>query len=247
MEGKKAIIYVVSIFIATLLFVLIIDTIGNKGGVVSQKEYNSKSNAATTASVATQSQPQTTAIPTTKSLSDKAYNDSIFSSSGSSDDVQSFKTDNSYYFMESSHSGSGHFSIKAHYENSYDLLVNTVDNYKGNTLLFPNKEYTLEINSNTKWSVDVYKLGTSSTDEFNGNGDYVTPGCILSSKVYQITASQTSGHFGVKAYYENGNYDLLVNTVGGYSGKVMVGDKGRYSFFVIDSSGDWSILPVSNY
>ena len=166
----------------------------------------------------------------------------FFSYTGIGDDVVDGLFVEEYSFLKVTHLGSGYFSIKAHYGDHYDLLINTTDSYnQGCTLLIPEREYTLEVNAQGEWTVDAYTLGTSSENSFSGTGDCVTPIFLSTTDVYEITADG-DGYFSVKGYYENGRYDLLVNTTDPYSGKVMFKANGEYAFFEITGNRSWTIL-----
>jgi hypothetical protein len=191
--------------------------------------------------------PTPTSTPTPESeittLNDYAFQESFFSYSGSGDDIVSGLSVEHYSFLKVVHLGSGHFAVKAHYDDTYDLLINTTDPYDGGcTLLFPGTEYMLEVKADGKWTVEAFRVGTSSTDTFEGTGDVVTPVCVSTSNIYEIIADGR-GHFAVKGYYEDGSYDLLVNTTDPYSGKVMFKNDGGLCFFEITGERDFTITP----
>lgn len=171
---------------------------------------------------------------------------SFYSKSGRRDQVVSgLKVDTPSY-LSVTNDGDRNFSIWAHYgDGEYDreLLVNTIGQYSGSVYLQPGREYTLEIKSSGAWSVKAYKIETSSTDTFSGTGDYVTPMFIPSSNIYAIGGGGDS-NFSVWGYYGSGEHDrnLLVNTIGQYSGTIMFKHK-NYSFFVIKCDGSWSVAP----
>lgn len=162
--------------------------------------------------------------------------------SGNGDDVtKSVKVQYSSY-AHIKYSGKGHFSVKGHYDDDYDLLVNTTENYDGTTLIMADREYMFEVSANGEWSIDLYKIGTVSTDSFSGDSDFVTPVFLKTSNIYEVKTSG-SGHFSIKVWGDEG-YDLIVNTTNpNYSGKVMCGKKGEYALFEISASREWSIEP----
>lgn len=168
--------------------------------------------------------------------------ESFFTYSGTGDDIVSGVKTETLSYAHITHAKNGHFSVKGHYGDSYDLLVNTTDSYDGTTLLFPNQEYRFEISARGDWTIELYKIGTSSTDSFSGNGDCVTPIFLKTSDVYEITTNG-GGHFSIKGWGDMG-YDLLVNTTDkDYSGKVMFDNKEEYVFFEIKASREWEIKP----
>lgn len=188
--------------------------------------------------------PQQENIP--ESLDDYQVSEPFFSVSGSGDDVVTGLYTEYVSFLKVTHSGDGHFAVKAHYgdDSDYDLLINTTEPYNGGqTLLFSGREYTLEITSKGDWSVEAYQIGTSSTDSFSGAGDIVTPIFIPTSEVYEIEA-EGAGHFAVKGWSATtGRYDLLVNTTDSYSGAVMFNHPEEYCFFEITGERNFTITP----
>ncbi len=183
----------------------------------------------------------------TNALVDQSYDEPFFTYSGTGDDVVSGLTTDDFSFLQVNHLGTGHFSIKAHYDDKYDLLVNTSEPYKnGCTLLKPNTEYTLEINAESAWDVAAYKLGTTASDSFSGYGDCVTPIFLATTNVYTITAEDAIGNFAVRGYKTDGTYDLLVNTIDSYSGRIMFKNTGNYSFFEVTSERAWTIIADDN-
>lgn len=175
-------------------------------------------------------------------LADQQPETPFFEYSGSGDDVVTGLVVESNSFLRVKNTGGGHFAVKAHHGDRYDLLVNTVAPYEGDTLLLPYGEYTLEVSASGAWTADAFALGTSSSDTFSGAGDFVTPIFISSSDVYEITAPG-GHHFAVKGYYGDGRYDLLVNTADDYSGKVMFKHKGERCFFVVAGEREVTITP----
>lgn len=177
-------------------------------------------------------------------LEDFRESDPYYEYSGSGDDVISgFISNEGYSFAKIIYNGSGHFSVKGYYDNSYDLLVSTINHYEGSTLIYPEKEYTFEVKANGDWTIEIYSIGTSSIDEFTGSGDFVTPIFIGTSDIYEIT-STGSGHFSIKGWCGRG-YDLLVSTIDeDYSGKVVFEADSKYAFFVISSDREWTIRPA---
>lgn len=143
-------------------------------------------------------------------LEDFQETEPFFSYSGTGDDIVSGAKTESSSYAHIIHTGDGHFSVKGHYGNRYDLLVNTTKPYDGTTLILPNQEYKFEVSARGDWTIELYKIGTSSSDSFSGNGDCITPVFLKTSDVYEITTSGT-GHFSIKGWGNNG-YDLLVNT-----------------------------------
>lgn len=178
----------------------------------------------------------------TDNLTDYKETEPFFSYTGIGDDVISGVITENVSYAHITHNGDGHFSVKGHHGEDYDLLVNTTEPYDGITLIYPNEEYTFEVTASGDWTIDIYRLGTTSTDSFNGNGDFVTPVFLKTSDVYEIT-TVGEGHFAVKGWTNIG-YDLLVNTTDdNYSGTIMFDSEEDYAFFEITASRKWEIKP----
>lgn len=167
----------------------------------------------------------------------------LFEYNGTGDDVISGIRVNDYSYLVVHHTASGHFAVHAYYDGSSDLLINTTQPYlDGQTLLIPDRDYTLEINAKGVWEIAAYSIGTISSDTFEGKGDVVTPVFIATSDVYHIEANG-EGHFAVRGYNQNGESELLVNTTDNYVGNVMLKQKGEWTFFEITGEREFSITP----
>lgn len=179
-----------------------------------------------------------------ETLADRQSDAPFFTYSGNGDDVVTGVATESLSYAHIVHNGDGHFAVKGHRGDRYDLLVNTTKPYDGITLIYSEEEYTFEVNAKGDWTIELYEMGTSSSDSFSGSGDYVTPIFIKTSNVYEVTSSG-DGHFAVKGWTNSG-YELLVNTTDdNYSGKVLFNRNGEeYAFFEITASRDWEIKPV---
>lgn len=185
-------------------------------------------------------------IPDEKQVGEKLEDfqepEPFFTYSGTGDDIVSGAKTESASYAHITHEKNGHFSVKGYYGDDSDLLINTTDSYDGTTLLFPNQEYRFEVSAKGDWTIELYKIGTSSTDSFSGNGDCVTPIFLKTSDVYEITTNG-GGHFSIKGWGNN-DYKLLVNTTEeNYSGKVMFNSKDDYAFFEIKANREWEIKP----
>ena len=166
---------------------------------------------------------------------------------GSGDDVITGVKVEKVSFVRFICNGKNYTSVKAHYEDTYDLLVSAIGSYKGDNLLIPSdNEIAFEVAADGEWSLEIYELGYSSTDSFSGNTDTVTGFFKCTSDIYEITYSGTK-YFSVKGYYErydDYSYNLLANETDSYSGKVFFKKKGEYAFFEITGQGEWSIEPI---
>lgn len=186
-----------------------------------------------------------TETETTSEYSSIAPGEKYFEYSGSGDDVvKGLKTiDGEFSYANITHEGDGFFSVEAHHGDTYDLLVNTTEPYDGRTLLYPDTEYVFVVNGEGDWNIWVQRCLSSSSDEFSGSGDYVTPIFLGTSDTYEIT-TKGDGHFAVTGYSSNGK-ELLVNTTDqDYSGKIYFNIKDDGAFFEINAEREWEIKPV---
>ena len=175
-------------------------------------------------------------------LQDFSYSEPYYSYSGNGDDVVTGILSQNFSYAHIVHNGEGAFSVKGHYDDTYDLLVDTTTSYDGLTLIYPNKEYMFEVSAEGDWMIELFTVGTSSNDAFSGSGDFVTPIFQGSSNVYEITSSG-EGNFVIWGWTNSGR-DLLVDTIDkDYSGKVVF-KNNDLALFVIKSEREWSIKPV---
>lgn len=203
----------------------------------------------TTAETTTETEVTATAeseAPADTALDDDFPDTPVYSISGSGDDIVTGFSSDKYYKARVTKDGNRHFSIQAHYGDTYDLLVNNSDDsYTGYVLIEPVGDYIFEINAQGNWTIDIYELGTTTKDEFIGTGDCVTPVFIPTSNIYQISCD-TNRHIAVMGWKSDGTYDLLINQSESYEGKVLFKNTGDYSFFEINSKDDWSICHVDS-
>lgn len=187
---------------------------------------------------------QTTEETTTEETLIDVAAEKVFSYEGTGDDVIPDIYINDLVYVHYYHDDDGYTSVKAHHDDTYELLVSDTDGYVGDTLLLPfDSNVTFEIVASGDWKLEIYEIGASSTDTFTGVTDYVTPIFICSSSTYKIEYFG-EGYFSVKGYYDNLDYDLLVNETDKYSGKVFFNQKNNYAFFEIKADDVWTISPV---
>lgn len=189
--------------------------------------------------------PTATPKPTPTPTLQNAEPTLLYSFSGKGDDVIVDVYVESGSFVKFICEDDRYKCLKAHHGDDYELLVNESDAYTGCTFLKDcyDTNVMFEINATGEWTLEIYFLGSSTTDSFSGKGDFVTPIFAPSSKVYEIKCP-ADRYFCVKGYYGNFDYDLLVNESEPYSGKVLFKPYGGYAFFTIESHGEWSINPV---
>ena len=85
-------------------------------------------------------------------------------------------------------------------------------------------------------------VNNTSSDGFwaNGNGDYVAEGLNVTNYAVLHISHTGSRNFIVKLYKDDEYEDLLVNTIGSYTGDVLVDGSGTYEL-EISADGDWNI------
>ena len=85
-------------------------------------------------------------------------------------------------------------------------------------------------------------VNNTSSDGFwaNGNGDYVAEGLNVTNYAVLHISHTGSRNFIVKLYKDDEYEDLLVNTIGSYTGDVLVEGSGTYEL-EISADGDWNI------
>jgi hypothetical protein len=126
------------------------------------------------------------------------------------------------------------------------LLVNAIGSYSGTRWLAvrDNAEASqLTVKATGSWSVKVggLDLAKSAHGTVKGHGD----GVVLeqaNADAAKIENHGGSGNFVVKAASPSSGLDLVVNTIGGYSGTDQV---DMPALIEITSSGDWAITPKS--
>lgn len=168
-----------------------------------------------------------------------------YSFSGKGDDVLTDVYIERGRFVKFTCMDDGHKSLKVYFGDDYDLLVNSTEPYEGTTFLHIeyDTDVMFEVNADEEWVLEIYDFGFCTKDDFNGTGDYVSPLFMPTSNVYEIN-SKFDGHFAVKGYYGDFEYDLLVNETDPYSGKVLFKPEEEVAFFVVTADGEWSINPV---
>lgn len=163
--------------------------------------------------------------------------------SGSGDDYIDITPLDDLWYMEISGNQAGsHFAVKGYNasDDYAELFVNTTDPYKGSVFELEQSTRMLEITASDSWSVNLRPLSDAprlTADEaYSGIGDAVLllpSGCTSA----QISGNDWSRHFAVKAY---GDYfDLLVNTVDPYSGRVRL--ERNAVVLTVTAEGGWTI------
>ena len=128
-----------------------------------------------------------------------------------------------------------------------NLLVNTIGRYQGTVLLDETgHSVALSVDTTGSWTGTIAPLSQadrwSGTDITTGSGDNVL---MLSSETIglktMLIESRGNGNFVVWAYSVDGQRDLLVNTIGDYSGEVLLPDQTY--IIAIQSESNWGISP----
>lgn len=90
------------------------------------------------------------------------------------------------------------------------------------------------------WDGNAKNDGSYYSEE--GMGDKVVSGLVVSAPSYLNITNDGNSNFSIWAHYGDEKYDkeLLVNTIGGYSGIVYLQPEREYTL-EIKSSGNWSV------
>lgn len=145
------------------------------------------------------------------------------------------------------------FSTNKNYSNSSERVTETTiavesatkesDNKKSTTKEPTTAEPTTEKATEKITEPPTEKItNNTSANGFwaEGSGDYVAENLnVTNYAVLHITHSGSS-NFAVKLYKDDTYEDLLVNTIGDYSGDVLVEDSGKYEL-EITADGNWNI------
>ena len=174
--------------------------------------------------------------------------------SGSGDTVIDVEKWAGAAILQIEYTGSRNFIVWNYGSNNeaINLLVNTIGNYKGTRPLdFHDGEYTtrLVIEGTGQWKVEILpfeKIRTVSVPGIiEGEGDDVVAlagNNNQTTDTLSIDATRASRNFIV--YGIGNSYELLVNEIAPYSGKVLVpGDLpvGTFLVLIIEAKGPWSI------
>lgn len=125
-----------------------------------------------------------------------------------------------------------------------ELLVNTTDPYEGlRPIDFNVGEHTarFQIECEGAWRIELRHIDTAvgigpgETRTHRGDDVFV----VRDADTLTITGNAESRHMGVHAYdIDNGNVELLVNTVDPYQGEVIT---PAFAVIVVQAVGDWSV------
>lgn len=151
-----------------------------------------------------------------------------------------------------SNEGDSNFIVKF-YEDANDsygsLLVNEIGAYNGSVVLKDGSQSPiisgmLEIESNGNWIIRFEKISENiESNSVSGSKDTVTGWFMGNGKRMTASFNNTgSSNFIVKVYNDFGEYDLLANEIGPYSGQTTFKTTtyNKYYYEVI-SDGSWSI------
>lgn len=122
-----------------------------------------------------------------------------------------------------------------------ELFVNTTDPYEGTVIDATQKTKKLEITASGDWQIEVRSITSCPVVQVgvvcSGIGDQVLL-AVGSPDTAEITGNSEGRYFGVQTYGSSG-YDLLVNTIDAYNGKVLVDPD--IACIVVTAVGDWTI------
>jgi hypothetical protein len=126
-----------------------------------------------------------------------------------------------------------------------ELLVNTIGAYDGTALMqasFTGTPTHLQVHATGGWHIEVLPLSqvTHVAGPHAGAGDQVFSTDQSGNATFTHDGSQ---NFAVWAYGNDRIQELLVNTIGAYSGEVIVpGPKG--ALIAVRADGNWSYTPT---
>jgi len=157
------------------------------------------------------------------------------------------------YKITANYFGDSSFVVNRKYYNPDDHnLFNETGSYSGSNILFYDFTwydiifpFEIDVITEGNWNLKIEKLDNISTSNISGSGDRVTDK-ILRTSIYKTNDLININHVGEGRFiitaYNYGQCVEIVNTVGNYSSIydssfLIYGDV----FFVIESSGDWSI------
>jgi hypothetical protein len=164
--------------------------------------------------------------------------------SGTGDDVRSLTVPNdARAILDISYVGSSNFIVWS-YDGSgpIDLTVNEIGSYSGRRPInFPDgggPVRQLEITAEGSWTIEVLPVSRAST-QLSGNGDNVVR-VIPTGSARPVTFTHNgSSNFIVWSYSATNRLDLEVNTIGSYSGTVLL--DAWSEFLEIQADGAWTI------
>lgn len=170
----------------------------------------------------------------------------VYEQKGTGDKIlRDVQTESTYSVAHITNKGKSNFVVW-HYraDDTKNLLVNTIGNYDGYVLMTGADASRLQINSKGDWSIVINPVEQIKDTSFSGYGDFVT-GAFVAPTDSWVISNEGDHNFIVWQYVLNGDKkDLLVNTIGMYSGEqISTVKRGTLCFFEIKSDGPWSITP----
>lgn len=123
------------------------------------------------------------------------------------------------------------------------MLASSYGAYKGCSLLLGEGPYTLEVEANGPWTIELERVETVDAAAFSGRGESVTDMAVLPGGQYRLIHDGKS-NFLVWAYTTAGE-QLLTNRLGRADETVTVDvPEDSLVFFVVRADGKWTIEPV---
>ena len=139
------------------------------------------------------------------------------------------------------------YDIYDSYNNDYrkysDIEATTKSKSYGYSGLYKDSEKYNFTEPLTDAPTEKHKIvNNTSTGDFwaKGSGDYVAKGLKVTNYGILHVSHSGNSNFVVKLYKDNSYEDLLVNTIGDYSGDVFVDGSGEYEL-EIKADGAWNI------
>lgn len=161
---------------------------------------------------------------------------------GSGDDVVTLETNQQPALLKVNYTGSGNFAIILYDAdgNSLDLLINEIGPYEGTVTTFfdSDKAAILEIKASGEWTIQClpYTYCQQAENGATFHGDNVV--FIDAKSISKLHfAHDGESNFVVRSF--DGEFDLLVNEIGQYSGTVVWTEPD--AVFFVNADGNWSI------
>ena len=151
---------------------------------------------------------------------------------------------NSFSRITALHAGKRNFVIWAYDESgNKELMVNAVGVYGGTAYLGAEGTYTITIDADGPWFLQIEEIEFTEETSFSGSRDFVTDFFTAPGRSWTITHNGER-NFIVKHYNQYGDPDLLVNEIGEYTGTVYSEIKqGQEGFFGIEADGEGAVIP----
>lgn len=151
--------------------------------------------------------------------------------------------------LSATHNGKSNFIMKEYIDDDRGgLLINKIGSYAGTVLFNDGKmnavpNYMIEVKADGDWSIVIATVTNATASTMQGSGDKVSGLIAIPANTVATLTHDGKSNFIVKAYKPGDKYgDLLVNTIGAYSGQTIVkGKKKTMTFLEVRADGNWTI------